>query len=209
VATWQPGLVKQRRAAKAIQNRFQNPEPAVAAKLLKRLQGVVDRVCFDSFHFVRTSTAHQAYDAGGLQHLDVAAHLQAESALLVRRMLLEPCGSHPWRNFWRFALKQTYPGLGPARGLGLLTSSCSFQLLRDSPHASLLQRQAFAAWADLGVHIAPPRPPTPAPHGPQRCRTQQATPASLGCPDPIRGRILSPPRLRPTRWVRLRRCHGG
>jgi ribonuclease HI len=88
--------------------------------------------------------------------------LQAESALLVRRMLIEPCGSHPWRNFWRFALNQTYPGLGPTRGLSLLTSSCSFQLMRNSHHASLLQLPAFAAWGDLGVHIAPP--PTPAQH---------------------------------------------
>jgi ribonuclease HI len=90
--------------------------------------------------------------------------------MLVRQLLSEPSGSHPWKNFWVYALNNAYPRLN--MGLRLLTSSCSFQLLNQHEASSVLQRHAFAAWAELDIQSTPPPSNTLEPN-PNRAKNRQ------------------------------------
>jgi len=134
--------------------RFQKPSASEQSRLLTFLQRQINRLTFGSFHFVKSSTAKHAFEDGGLCLLDPEMHLKAESAMLVKELLCEPSGSHPWKNFWRYTLNCAYPDLN--MGLRLITSSCTFQLLHRHETASVLQRHAFDAWAENDVQFTPP-----------------------------------------------------
>jgi len=97
--------------------------------------------------------------------------IKAESAMLVKQLLClcKPSGSHPWKNFWRYTLNCAYPDLN--MGLRLITSSCTFQLLHRHETASVLQRHAFDAWAEIDIQFTPPpalQTPVPGQNGAKR-----------------------------------------
>jgi len=112
--------------------------------------------------------------------------------MLVKQLLCEPSGSQPWKNFWRYTLNCAYPDLN--MGLRLITSSCTFQLLHRHETASVLQRHAFDAWAEVDIQFTPPplQPPVPGQNGAKR----RPPPGN----DQGRTSIHNQVKMKPPRW---------
>ena len=146
--TWVKGVL----AAKAwYPFRFQVPPAHQRKTAFERLQKVVNRGMFGQFKFVRLETAKQDYADGGLRHLDVRAHVEAEWVKKVRSLAEETGVARPWKNFWWHGLRNVYGTLEP--NPRLVTSTCAFELVRDAPKGAVseLQRAAFKAWGELNL----------------------------------------------------------
>ena len=136
----------------------------------------LNTLVFGKYSNVTHSQAQQGREDGGFGHIDIAARMRSEWALLVRELMTPT--PQAWKNVWWYNIKQVY---GPLCGADLPLTRCAFKRMVMDAAPSQVQQLAMEAWGELTLDLTWwGEPPNLSEAGNRRRSTAQALAAYDG-----------------------------